>query len=118
MPRTYPLEITLEEYAEETIDHIIGEVEEAIENIRNYHSDGLKHTQDVDIDALLAEHGAAAVVWTADDIRKIVPHLNDEQALAVIEDCFRIFSPDETANREMIQQTAERLYPMLSREER
>ena len=118
MPRTYPLKITLDDIAEETVDQIAGEIEEAVENIRKYHGGAATHTEDVDIDDLLAEHGAAAVVWTADDIRKIVPHLNDAQALAVIEDCFRIFNPDDTANREMIFQVAERLFPTLSREQR
>jgi|SRR6266852_5964287 len=118
MPRTYPLQITLEDLAEDTVDQIAGEIEEAVENIRKYYGGAVTHTEDVDIDELLAEHGAAAVVWTADNIRKIVPHLNDAQALAVIEDCFRIFNPDETANREMIFQAAARLFPTLSREQR
>ena len=118
MSRTYPLEISLEHIAEETAEQIAGEIEEAVENIRKYHGGAVTHTEDVDIDELLAEHGAAAVIWTADDIRKIVPHLNDAQALAVIQECFRVFSPDETANREMIFHAAERLYPTLSREQR
>lgn len=118
MPRTYPLHISLEEIAEDAVDQIAGEIEEAVENIRKYHGGAVSHTEDVDIDELLAEHGAAAVIWTADDIRKIVPHLSDDEALAVMADCFRIFNPDETANREMIFQTAERLYPTLSREQR
>ena len=44
--------------------------------------------------------------------------MNDVQALAIIEECFRIFNPDETANRDMIHNVAERLFPMLSREQR
>src|SRR5271170_6965619 len=111
MPRTYPLKITLDEIAEEAIDQIAGEIEEAVENIRKYHGGAVTHTEDVDIDELLSEHGAAAVIWTADGVQKIVPHLNDAQALSVIRECFRIFHPDETANREMIFQAAERLFP-------
>jgi hypothetical protein len=118
MPRTYPLEISLEHIAEETADQIAGEIEEAVDNIRKYHGGGITHTEDVDIDELLSRNGAAAVIWSADDIQKIAPHLNDAQALAVIHECFRIFSPDETANREMIFQVAERLYPTLSRQQR
>jgi methylglyoxal synthase len=118
MTRTFPLEISLEHVTEETIDQIAGEIEEAVENIRKFYGGPNTHTEDVDIDELLVENGTAAVIWTADDIRKIVPHLNDVQALAVIQDCFRIFNPDETANREMIFQTAERLFPTLSRERR
>jgi hypothetical protein len=118
MPRTYPLQISLQNLAEDSLDQVAGEIEEAVENIRKYHGGAVSHTEQVDIDELLAEHGAAAVIWTVDDIRKFVPHLNDAQALAVIEECFRIFSPDETANREMIFQAAERLYPTLSRDQR
>jgi hypothetical protein len=118
MPRTYPLEITLDNFAQDTIDEIVSEIEAAVENVRKYHDADDKHTEDVDIDELLAAHGAAAVIWTANDIRKVVPHLDDDQALAVIAECFRIFSPDETANREMILQTAQRLCPLLTRKER
>lgn len=118
MPRTYPLEIALDEFSDERIDAVIGEIEEAVENIRKYHGGDAKHIEDVDIDELLAVHGSAAVIWTADDIREVVPHLDDDQALAVIKECFRIFSPDETANREMILQTAQRLCPLLTRKER
>ncbi len=118
MPRTYQLEITLEDITQETVDQIAGEIEEAVDNIRKYHGGDVTHTEDVDIDDLLAEHGAAAVIWTADDVRKIVPHLTDDQALNVIRDCFRIFSPDETANREMILLSTERLFPTLTLQQR
>ena len=37
MPRTYPLEIALDEFSDERIDAVIGEIEEAVENIRKYH---------------------------------------------------------------------------------
>jgi hypothetical protein len=118
MSITYPLEIALEKIAEETVDQIAGEIEEAVENIRKYQGGPITRTEDVDIDELLAEHGAAAVIWTADDDRKIAPFLDDTKALAVIQECFRCFRPDDTVNREMIFNAAERLYPMLSCEQR
>ena len=65
MPRTYPLEITLEHVAEETVDQIAVEIEEAVENIRKYHGGAITHTEDVDIDELLARHGAAAITASA-----------------------------------------------------
>ena len=66
MPRTYPLQITLEDFADETVDQIASEIEETVENIRKHNGGASTHTEDVDIDALLAEHGAAAVIWSAD----------------------------------------------------
>ena len=80
MPRTYPLEIALDEFSDERIDAVIGEIEEAVENIRKYHGGDAKHIEDVDIDELLAVHGSAAVIWTADDIREVVPHLDETRS--------------------------------------
>jgi hypothetical protein len=115
----HPIEIDINDPHAEVIEDILTEVEWCIQAIRDRWKktdDRIVHT--ADLDDLLARQHAIAVVWTADDIRKIVPHLNDAQALTVIADCFRIFNPDETANREMIFQAAERLYPTLSQEQR
>jgi len=66
---TYALDIELSDPLEAAIDDIIYEVEEAIENIRKFRPHRVTHTEEVDIDELLAEYQAIGIVW---DIQHVV----------------------------------------------
>src|ERR1700676_3719123 len=68
-PMSYTFDIELNDPLEAAIDDIIGEVEEAIENIRKYREPRLMHQVDVDIGELLAEHQAIGIVWDIEHVK-------------------------------------------------
>jgi hypothetical protein len=111
MSRTYSLEIDTDAFIEEAVDSLIGEVEEAIENIRKYHPSGDKTTQDVDIDDLLAENQAIAIVWDIQHVKDQRPDLGDEQAWEVLQECQRCHERLNDPLLETIRQVADNLYP-------
>jgi hypothetical protein len=111
---TYTLDIELDEPLDEAITGILGEVEEAVENIRKYQPAHLMHQVDVDIDELLAKHRGIAVVWDIHDVKDRRPDLSDEQAWEVLRDCREDQSCLDRlrdAMREAILDTADKLYP-------
>ncbi len=118
MSRTYSMEIDTDAFTEEAIDGIIGEVEEAIENIRKYHPSGDKATQDVDIDELLAEHQAIAIIWDIQHVKDQRPDMDDEQAWEVLQECQQCHDRLNDPMLETIRQVAERLYPQQRLERR
>ena len=106
---TYTLDIELDEPLEAALDDIIGEMEEAIENIRKYHSPRVTHTVDVDIHDLLAEHRAIGIVWDIQHVKDQRPNLTDEQAWEVLQTIEHDRLRDPML--EDIRHVAEKLYP-------
>jgi hypothetical protein len=106
---TYTLEIEVNDLLEDAIDGVLGEVEEAIENIRTYGPDRRMHRVDVDVDELLAEHRAVAVVWDIRHVKDIRPDLGDEEAWDVLQGVRHDRLNDPML--EAIRQEAETLYP-------
>ncbi len=84
---SYVLDIELNEPLEAAIDDIIGEVEEAIENIRKYREPRLMHPVNVDIGELLADHHAIGIVWDIEHVKDQRPDLSDHQAWEVLQEC-------------------------------
>ena len=110
---TYELDIELNEPLEAALDDIIGEVEEAIENIRKYRQPRLMHTVDVDIGELLAEHQAIGIIWDIEHVKDQRPDLSDEQAWEVLQECQRSWERLNDPMLETIRQVADNLFPQL-----
>ena len=110
---TYELEIELSEPLEEAIDNIVGEVEEALENIRKYHCPRLTHQIDVDIDELLAGHHAIGIVWDIEHVKDQRPDLTDSQAWEVLQECQSCWERLNDPMLETIPQVADNLFPKL-----
>lgn len=107
---TYELDIELDDPLEAAFDDIVGEVEEAIENIRKYHKPHLVHTVDVDVHDLLADHQAIAIVWDVSHVKDQRPDLSEEQAWQVLQavEHDRLNDP----MLETIRHVADNLYPI------
>ena len=110
---TYSFDIELNEPLEAALDDIIGEVEEAIENIRKYHEPRLMHQVDVDIGELLAEHQAIGIVWDIHHVRDQRPDLSDRQAWEVLQECQGCWERLNDPMLETIRQEAGGLFPKL-----
>jgi hypothetical protein len=106
---TYPLKVELSDPFEDAIDSVISEVEEAIENIRKYSPSDLERTIDVDLEELLADHQAIAIVWDTSHVKDQRPDLSEEQAWEVLQaiDYDRLNDP----MLETIRHVAENLHP-------
>lgn len=109
----YPLDIELNDPLEAAIDDIIGEVEEAIENIPRYREPRLMHQVDVDIDELLADHFAIGIIWDVHHVMDQRPDLNHEQAWKVMQQCQDAWERLNDPMLETIRQQAEDLFPKL-----
>jgi hypothetical protein len=81
----YPLDVELNELLEDAIGDVVSQMEDAIENIRRYSQPRLVHTVDVDIQELLAEQKAVALVFTTADVKKLRPDLTDEQTWEILQ---------------------------------
>jgi hypothetical protein len=110
---TYSIDIELNDPLEAAIDDIIGEVEEAIENIRKCHDSRLMHQVDVDIDELLAEHHAIGIIWDIQHIKDQRSGLSDEQAWEVLQECQRCWDRLNDPMLETIRQVSDNLFPQL-----
>jgi hypothetical protein len=108
---TYTLDIQLNDPLEDAIDAIIGEIEEAIENIRKYRPENITHSVDVDIDELLADHQAIAIVWDIQHIRDHRPDLTDAEAWEVLQECQRSWDRLNDPMLETIRQVADNPFP-------
>lgn len=91
---TYALDVELNDPLEAALDDIVGEVEEAIHNIRGYRPERLTHRVEVDVHELLAGHRAIALVWDADMLLSHYKHLTDDQAWEVIQECERHYTAE------------------------
>ncbi len=109
----YPLDIELNDPLEAAIDDIIGEVEEAIDNIRKYHTPRLMHQVDVNIDELLADHHAIGIVWDVHHVMDQRPDLNHEQAWEVLQQCQNGWERLNDPMLETIRQHADDLFLKL-----
>ena len=110
---SYALSIELDDLLETAFDDIVGELEEAIENICKYRQPRLTHTVDVDIGELLADHHAIAIVWDIQHVQDQRPDLNDDQAWAVLQECQYCWERLNDPMLETIRQVADNLFPKL-----
>ena len=108
---TYALDIELDDPLEAVFDDILGEMEEALDNIRRYRKPSLTHQVDVDIDELLAEHHAIGIVWDIEHIKDQRRDLTDEQAWQVLQECQRSWERLNDPMLETIRQVADKFYP-------
>jgi hypothetical protein len=110
----YTLDIEINDPLEAAMDDIIGEVEEAIENIRKYHDEPrLMHQVVVDIGELLAEHQAIGIIWDIQHLKDQRPDLTDDQAWDVLQECQRSWERLNDPMLETIRQVADNLFPQL-----
>lgn len=110
---TYSFDIELNDPLEAALDDIIGEVEEAIENIRKYREPRLMHQVDVDIGELLADHQANGIIWDIEHVKDQRPDLSDDQAWEVLRECPYCWDRLNDPMLETIRQQAEHLFPKL-----
>jgi len=110
---TYALDIELDDPLEAAFDDIVGEMEEALDNISKYRKPGLTHQVDVDFDELLAKHHAIGIVWESAHVKDQRPELTDEQAWQVLQECQRSWERLNDPMLKTIRQVADNLYPKL-----
>jgi hypothetical protein len=111
---TYTCEFDIGDVVDAAIDDILGEFEEAVDNIRKYRPAKVVHQQEIDIDEVLAEHHAIAIVWDIRHVKDQRPDLSDAQAWQVLQECRQdkyCFDRYHDAMREMILDSAEKLFP-------
>ncbi len=108
---TYSLDIELSEPLEDAIDEILGEMEDAIENIRKCRPEKVTHQAEVDIGELLADHHAISIVWDVHHVMDQRPDLYQEQAWEVLQECQRSWERLSDPRLETIRQVADILFP-------
>jgi hypothetical protein len=67
--------------------------------------------REFDIDDLLADQHAIAIVWDIQHVKDQCPELTDEQAWEVLQECQQNWERLSDPMLEMIRQVAENLYP-------
>src|SRR6185312_1207348 len=108
---TYTHEFEIGDTVDDAVDDILSELEEAVENIRKYRPAKVSHEEEIDIDELLAEHHAIAIVWDIRHVRDQRSDLDDDQAWAVIQLCQERWDRLNDPMLETIRDAAEALYP-------
>lgn len=96
---------------EETIDEFIGEIEVAIDNIRKYQPTETHHCEPVDIRDLLNGEHAIALIWDTEQVRSHYPHLSEEQAWEILQQCERDYKGEEGLTWDDIAETVAELHP-------
>jgi hypothetical protein len=104
-------DIELGELFDDAMDNILGEFEEAIENIRKYRPHDIVHTVDVDIHELLENEHAIALIWDTDQLINNYPHLTEDQAWETLKECERNYKAEEGLTWDDIAETVAKLYP-------
>ena len=113
---TYPIEIEIDEAHAEVIDEILTELEHSILEVRDHWNrteDRIVHT--ADLDDLLANQRAIAIVWDIRHVKDQRPDLGDEQAWEVLQECRRCHDRLSDPMLETIRQAADNLYPQHRR---
>jgi len=108
----YPIEIEIDDPHAEVIDEILTEVESCLEAVRDRWSrteDRIVHT--ADLDDLLANQRAIAIVWDIQHVKDQRPDLSDQQAWEVLQECHQCHERLNDPMLETIRQVAENLYP-------
>jgi hypothetical protein len=107
---SYPIDIEIEEPHAEVIEQVLTELEQCVQEI----GDRWKRTEDrivhtADLDDLLADHQAIAIVWDISHVKDQRPDLTEEQAWEVL----RAIEHDRLNDPmlETIRLVAENLYP-------
>lgn len=108
---TYPLDIELNEPLEAALEDILSEVEAALDNIRRHTPGQFLHPVDVDIQELLAEHQAIALVWDADMLLSTYPHLTRGQAWEVLRECERQYTAENGLTWDDVAAVVNELFP-------
>lgn len=67
-------------------------------------------TSTLDLDQLLAEQHAIAIVWSIDDVKQMRPDLTDDQAWAVLQLCSRRYDADVGITLPVIRQFVSELF--------
>lgn len=67
--------------------------------------------QEIDVHDLLAEQHAIALIWDSEQVRNHYPHLTEEQAWDVLQECERHYKGEEGLNWDDIAETVMRLHP-------
>lgn len=111
MTTTYPLEIDLEPTLDDAFDDILCEARNALENIRRHDRARFRHTEEVDVHALLAEHQAIALVWDAEQLLSHYPHLSKGQAWEVLQECERNYKGEEGLAWDDIAEAVTEMFP-------
>ena len=111
----YPIEIKIDDPHPEVIEEMLTEVEWCIQAIRdrcNKTENRIVHT--VDLDDLLANQRAIAIVWDIQHVKDQRPDLADAQAWEVLQECQKdqqCFDRLHDAMREIIVDAADKLHP-------
>src|SRR6185437_14539010 len=108
---TYTLECDVTGIVEDAIGDALNELEEAAENIRKYRPTTMVHQEEIDLDYLLAEHHAIAIVWDCQHVRDQRSDLTSEQAWAVLQLCQERWDRLNDPMLQTIRDAATALYP-------
>ena len=109
---TNPIEIEIDDPHAGVIEDILTEVEWCIKAIRdrwNKTEDRIVHT--ADLDGLLAEQHAIAIVWDIQHVKDQHPDMDDEQAWQVLQECQQCHDRLNDPMLETIRQVADNLFP-------
>ena len=108
---TYALDLDIHEPLDDAIDGILGEVEEAIVNVRKYRMEPVIHREDVDVHDLLAQHRAIALLWDADMLLSHYKHLTAGQAWEVLRECERHYTAEAGLTWDDVAETVTEMFP-------
>jgi hypothetical protein len=109
---SYHVEIEIDQPHAEIIDDILTEIESGVEAIRdrlNNADDRIVHT--ANIDDLLANQHAIAIVWDIQHVKDQRPDLGKAQAWEVLQECQRSHDRLNDPMLETIRQVADNLCP-------
>ena len=109
---TYPVEITIDDPHDEVIEELLSELEQSVHEIGDHWKraeDCIVHT--ADLDEVLAEKNAIAIVWDLQHVKDQRPDLRDEQAWEVLQECQKSHERLNDPMLETIRQVADKLYP-------
>ena len=67
--------------------------------------------KEINVDAVLAERGQVAIVWSVEDVQAMRPDLKEWQAWDVLEECRQNFDREIGINALLIETVADALFP-------
>jgi hypothetical protein len=76
-----------------------------------FESNNIPDEQQIDVHNLLAEQHAIALIWDTEQVRNHYPHLTEEQAWEVLQECERNYKGEEGLTWDDIAGTVQELYP-------
>ena len=73
--------------------------------------DSVTPESDVDVHALLSRRRQVAIIWGVEDVQGVRPHLNDDQAWEVLQECERRHDSEYGFTWTFIECIADEMFP-------